>query len=113
MSKNQTPRQQALAFLANQLEEWREEAQDPDGCGPEALSVDQRVVSRIWITFGGPSAFIDYDHARGRAELFSTYSGEPVTVELTPEEAQEVEELFQLESLAADCPPSADGGFVA
>lgn len=113
MSKDQTPRQEALGFLTRRLEEWREEAHNPDGYGPEALSVDQRVVSRIWITFGGPNAFIDYDHRDGSAELFSTYSGEPVTVELTPEEAQEVEELFQLESLAADCPPPASGGFVA
>lgn len=111
MSKDQTPRRQALAFLANQLEEWREEAQDSDGYGAQALSIDRRIVSRIWITFGGPSAFIDYDHATGSAELFSTYSGEPVTVELTPEEAQEVEELFQLESLAAGFPPPANGGF--
>lgn len=113
MSKDQTPRQEALSFLSNRLKEWREEAQDADGYGPEALSVDQRVVSRIWITYGGPNAFIDYDHATASAELFSTYSGEPVTVELTGEEAREVEELFQLESLAADCPPAANGGFAA
>jgi hypothetical protein len=101
MGKDQTPRQEALSFLADRLEEWRQEAGDPDGYGPEALSVEPRLVSRVVITIGGPAAWIEYDHRYGTAELYSTYSGEPVTVELTAEEAAEVESLFALEDRAA------------
>ena len=95
MDKDQTPRQEALSFLADRLEEWREES--AAGECPDALSVEPRLVTRVVITIGGPAAWIEYDHRYGTAELYTTYSGEPVTVELTADEAAEVCELFALD----------------
>ena len=92
----QKDRSEAIELLSSTLEEWREGADD--GAGP--LSVDRRSISRIWITYGGPTAFIDYCHNTGSAELYSTYGSGPVTIELSPDEVSELEGVVYLEGVS-------------
>ena len=65
--------------------------------GPDALSIDHSVISRIWVTFGGPSAYIDYNHRTGTGKFHSTYYGDGETVELNREECEDVAQLFALD----------------
>lgn len=66
--------------------------------GPQVLEVQEVIVSRLRITYGGPSSFIEYDHSTGRATFFSSYFGDGETVELLPDEAAAVSDLFGLEA---------------
>lgn len=81
--------------------DWAEDRAEYGDDGAQALSVSQRVVSRIEITIGGPTAFIDYDHRTGRATFFSSYYGDGDEVALSDEEAQDVAQLFALDTVGA------------
>ena len=70
--------------------------------GPQPLTIDRHVISRIWVTFGGPNAYVDYNHRTGTGKFFSTYYGDGETVELTREECGDVAQLFALDSVGAD-----------
>jgi hypothetical protein len=78
-----------------------------EGCGRGILSIDKSTRHRVWLTFGGPSAFLDvFTDEAGEvtsAEYFTTYPGyaDPgqrggQTVRLTPEGAEEVAELLRI-----------------
>ena len=83
-------------------EEYGEAVAEYGQDGPDALSADQRVISRIAITVGGPSAFIDYDHSTGTGTFYSSYYGDGNTVELTREECEDVAQLFALDYVGAN-----------
>ena len=70
--------------------------------GAQPLTIDQHVISRIWVTFGGPNAYVDYNHRTGTGKFYSTYYGNGETVELTREECEDVAQLFALDSVGAD-----------
>lgn len=65
--------------------------------GAQPLNIAGRVVTRIEITIGGPTCWLDYDHQRGQATFYSSYYGNGDTIALTPEESANVAELFGLE----------------
>ena len=87
--------------LADTCEEcgrnWAEDRAEYGEDGAQPLSIDHSVVSRIWVTFGGPSAYIDYNHRTGAAEFFSSYYGDGEAVSLSREEREAIEQLFALD----------------
>ena len=90
-----------VAGVCEECEECREACEEAiaehgqDGAQP--LSIDHSVVSRIWVTFGGPNCFIDYNHRTGAAEFFSSYYGDGEAVSLSREEREAIEQLFALD----------------
>jgi len=83
-------------------EEYGEAVVEYGQDGPDALEINQHVVSRIRVTYGGPSAFIDYNHRTGTGKFYSSYYGDGDTVELTREECEDVAQLFALDSVGAE-----------
>ena len=88
-----TARKQALALLGESLQEW----QTGEG---EPLHIDRAIRHRVWITMGGPTAYIDIFTSETGDPLYgdlgSTYSGDRVSGELSEEEVEALAELFAL-----------------
>lgn len=81
---------------------WAEDRAEYGEDGAQPLSIDSRVISRIWVTFGGPNCFIDYDHRHGTAKFYSSYYERGATVELSREECEDVAQLFALDSVGSE-----------
>jgi hypothetical protein len=94
---------------------WRDAAraglnpgdESQEGSGRGILSVDKSTRQRVWLTFGGPTAYLDvFTDEQGEvisAEYFTTYPGyaDPgqrggQTVRLTVEGAEEVADLLAI-----------------
>jgi hypothetical protein len=66
----------------------------------EPLCIDKATRHRIWITMGGPSAYVDVftgdtgDVVSG--VMVSTYSGDPVRMDLSEDEVERVAGLFAI-----------------
>lgn len=98
---------ETIKALDDLMAEWRTAAQglmedhEYEADPPDALCVDMRVISRVVVTIGGPATWIEFDHTNGAAEYFTTVPGyseglDPVILQLSPDEAQEVDEFFHL-----------------
>lgn len=81
---------------------WAEDRAEYGDGGAQPLTIDQHVISRVWVTFGGPNAYVDYNHRTGTGKFYSTYYGDGDAVELTREECEDVAQLFALDSVGAD-----------
>jgi len=82
----------AVSLFEESVREWRTGEDEP-------LSIDRSVRHRVWITMGGPAAYIDlftWDGEVISGAMVSTYSGDPVTYILSDEECEEVAELLHL-----------------
>jgi hypothetical protein len=87
----------ALGDAVELFEESVKEWQSGEG---EPLCIDKATRHRIWITMGGPSAYVDVftgdtgDVISG--VMVSTYSGDPVKVDLSEDEVERVAGLFAI-----------------
>lgn len=82
----------AVNLFDESLREWESD-------GGEPLCIDKATRHRIWITFGGPSAYVDIFTNDGEVlggTMSSTYTGDLVTVNLRDEESERVAQLFGL-----------------
>jgi hypothetical protein len=87
-----------------QLEEWKGQAADEEGDGPNCYGIGHELVSTLTLAGGGPSTWIEYSHDTGRAVYVTTapdYVGrgtaEPDRVELTADESDLVAQWFGLD----------------
>ena len=83
----------AVDFLDETVKEWETGEGEP-------LCIDKATRHRIWITFGGPSAYVDVFTGDTGDVLFgvmvSTYSGDEVRVDLSEDEVDRVAGLFAI-----------------
>ena len=91
------------------LEDWAKEWEDPEAEGPAALDIVTESVTTITVQLGGPTVYLEYNHATGLTRFFTTapdYEHRtdpyPEMLELYAEDAQDIEEMFQLDMLAQD-----------
>jgi hypothetical protein len=88
-----TPYKDAVDFFDETVTEWETGEGEP-------LCIDKATRHRIWITMGGPSAYVDVitgdtgDVISG--VMVSTYSGDPVRMDLSEDEVERVAGLFAI-----------------
>jgi len=101
---------EGLNELSDLLGEWTKDYGDDDEGfenRTEPLSIDSKIVTTIWLSLGGPSSWIEYDHATGQAQYFTTRpqyatTHEPaVCITLGREETEEMVAFLDLEEVTA------------
>ena len=82
----------AVELFEESVKEWQTGEDEP-------LCIDRSTRHRVWITMGGPAAYVDIFTADGgviSGAMVSTYSGDRATYILSDEECEEVAELLHL-----------------
>lgn len=64
---------EAANSLSATIADWHRNTEE--GEGPDVLAIEPRRVTRVWITLGGPSVYLDIDHSERVGEYVTSAPG--------------------------------------